>query len=469
MRRFRILEITLLLVALLLAGFVWLTYHPDSELLRQAAELPVLGPVATALQRIYLPPPEDPNESPGISGGGELQLPSNSPGEPGRTAPAEQATRNLVEIDWSAIQAYPREWFVTGTTVHESPDPTSKILFTLDNPAPFALRERREEWARIQPAGREGWIQVNASTVHSSPPQGSAPIPVTAIGGRAPDEQRLTRALDVLGADYRHLRLGPYDLFTDLPEGTPLLPYLDRAAHRHEEGYGKRYGLPLQGQPEAAVVLFTKASDYRSFQADEERLSGLRASGHAGYGIVALFAEGSSQEELLGTLLHELSHLANRRAVGPALPPWLDEGLAEDFAGLTVGPDGSVREGTWRGQRSSSVGSLRWTGTIVDLKRIEDRRAQGTLMSLPELLNLPWEAFVRVREPRLRYAHSALWIRFLLRPEGELATPFREFLRAVATGEQPTPESLRSHLDRDWESLERDFRAWIQEEASTRV
>ena len=457
MRRPRLLETALLLVALLLAGVVWLTYHPESEILHRATQLPGIGPLAARLQRTYLPPLRAADEALEAAGEG---APSSD-----ETAPEEPIRR--VDIDWEAVNAHPFEWFVTGVTVHELPERTSKILFTLDNPARFGLLERRGAWARIRPGGQDAWILVDASTVSSEPPLGKDPIPVTAVAGRPPDQERLNRAVTALGPKARTLRLGPYPLYTDLPDGALLL-LLDRAARHHEEGYRRRYRLPLRDQPRAAVVLFSNDTDYRHFQEDDARLSGLRASGHAGYGIVALFTAGSADQEIVGTLIHELSHLTNRRAIGPALPPWLDEGLAEDLAGFAVGPDGRLKEGTWRGERSASPGALRWTGTIVDLKQIEARRAQGTLIPLKELLALPWESFVRAGEPRLRYAHSALWVRFLLRPEGGLADPFRAFLGSVAGGESPTPENLVLHLGRGWEVLEQEFRSWVQQQAALR-
>jgi hypothetical protein len=455
MRRSWLLQTALLGLALSLAGIVWLTYHPDSEILQRATRLPGVGPLAERIQKTYLPAPASRSATPGVSPSRESHSGAAAPG----------AVRPSVEIDWEAVEAHPFEWFVAGTTVHEGPAGSSKVLFTLDNPAPFALRQRQGDWARIRVGARDAWIRVDSSTVSSEPPLGRAPAAVTAVEGRPPDPRRLARAIETLGAGARTLRLGPYALYTDLPDG-PLLSFLDRVARHHEESYCERYRLSLRGRPEAAVVLFSDAAAYRRFQEDDARLSGLRASGHAGYGIAALFTAGLGQEEIAGTLIHELSHLTNRRAVGPALPPWLDEGLAEDLAGLAVGPDGRVIEGTWRGERSADAGQVRWTGTLADLKQVEDSRARGELSSLPELLSLEWEPFVRTEVPRLRYAHGALWIRFLLRPEGDLGDAFRAFLAGVATGEPPSPEALRRQLGRSWQELEGEFRSWIQEQAA---
>lgn len=65
-----LLKLLLLLVLALLAGFAWLTGHPDAPWLEQAEEWPVVGSLVGRFRKAYLPPerPEAP------SGGGDVEI-----------------------------------------------------------------------------------------------------------------------------------------------------------------------------------------------------------------------------------------------------------------------------------------------------------------------------------------------------------------------------------------------------------
>ena len=52
----------ILALLLFFGGFAWLTRHPDSPLLERAGEWPVIGDLARAFRRAYLPSPAVPAE-----------------------------------------------------------------------------------------------------------------------------------------------------------------------------------------------------------------------------------------------------------------------------------------------------------------------------------------------------------------------------------------------------------------------
>src|SRR6185436_7649016 len=101
------------------------------------------------------------------------------------------------------------------------------------------------------------------------------------------------------------------------------------AAGAVDAAYRARYGLDLAGAPAETVVLFRRRRSYDEYL---QRTGGPLAAetGHFAGGVVALYREGRLLEDVRATLVHELVHALGRRGLGPALPPWLDEGMADD-------------------------------------------------------------------------------------------------------------------------------------------
>jgi hypothetical protein len=170
-------------------------------------------------------------------------------------------------------------------------------------------------------------------------------------------------------------------------------------------------------------------------------------------------------EGVRATLLHELVHLVNRRALGPALPPWLDEGMANDLAESAVGEGGRLLPGI--------LGEV----TVTDGPRVERhlgaasrellRRslANGTLPPLAALTAADGETFRAVEPQALAYAEASFLVRYLL--AGELAGRFRAFLATVAAGGDPGGEAMRETLGLSWEELEGRFRASLDVPATS--
>lgn len=286
--------------------------------------------------------------------------------------------------------------------------------------------------------------------------------PVRPVEARRPDAARLKKARARLkGGPEAVGYLGPYSLFTDLQDPARR-QYLDRLAAQMEDAYRNRYGRQLLGQPAEAIVLYAREQDYQAFQDQDSRLARLSASGHSGYGIVALFDEGRTRFEVGSTLVHELAHLLNRRALGPLLPSWLDEGIADDLAQSKVDEDsGRLVPGTLGGVTVRAGARLQMYGPRAALQQLVVALEEGKALPLAELLGLDWDDFVRTAG-NLNYAHSSFWVRYLLDGEGgALAPRFRAFLDAVAAGEPPAPEMLREKLGRSWPELESGFRVWV--------
>jgi hypothetical protein len=442
--------LALLLVGLVLVGVVWFTYHPEHPWLRRAEDWPVVGPAAERLRQTYLPPePRIRDNEETTTSPRKILVRKATPAtqppveEPYVQPPESELPSWIVPLDQVGF-----EWLQAGTRLHAQPDRTSEVWLTLDTFASLPVLERRtDSWIRVRVGTRQGWAVLDESSRLDRPPLGNAPAPVKALPGRPPDPLRLERALQAMhpfetGSSKR--TLGPYPLYTDLRDTEPrdraLLRRLDEAASRVEEAYRRRYGLDPVGESAAAVVLFRALEDYRRYQAHEASIASLPSHGHAGHGLAVLYRGDRSDAEVTATLLHELTHLLNRRGIGPALPAWLDEGLAEDLA---------------------EVGLQAEPRTVLASATARHSNRPSSHPALQELLRTDRDSLSSQAELQRFYELSQAWIGYLLDADPAQAARLRTYLAAVAAGTPATPEELQRHLRRSWEELEQDFRAWL--------
>lgn len=443
-----------LLILLLLAGlglFAWMSAHPDSPRLRRAERWPVVGEWVTRFRSTWSPPPV-----PADSGGLEL-------GEAEGHAPGGESAREP-----TAVQTLPPVWLEPGMELRRAPEPTAPVLGRVGRYREHATLDRRGSWHRVEVEGTRGWVEVDRPPpAPGEPPLGRSPEPPRPVAALSPDPARLARALALLGTPAPLYQLGPYELATDLGD-RELLARLDGVASRVEAAYRERTGLVPVGEPAEAVVLFGTELAYRRFQRAEARLQGLPAAGHAGHGMIVLYHGRRPAEQVVATLIHEITHLLNRRAVGPALPPWLDEGLAEDLTWCRVAPDGTPLLGTFGGARVLDESLVFVTGGLAVLGRFTEALEAGRVPPLSELVTLDWEAFVH-RDRELHYQQAGLLVRYLL--DGRDAEGFRAFLADTARGMPITGERLVTTLGVSWERLETGFITWVgerQEEQAAR-
>jgi hypothetical protein len=218
------------------------------------------------------------------------------------------------------------------------------------------------------------------------------------------------------------------------------------------------------GAPEEAVLVFADEAAYRVFQSREARLSGLPSAGHHTAGVVAFWAGDRQHHELSATLVHELVHVLNLRALGPALPPWLDEGMADDLGASKVGPAGDLHPERLGGSMVRAPGRYEFAGAVAALRNLNEALARSDAPRLEELVDLSWDGFVRSERRDLHYATAGFFVRYLVEGEdGTLAPAFRRFLAGVADGGPATGEALRAELGRSWEALDRGLGDFVRE------
>ncbi|MEM6457386.1 MAG: hypothetical protein AAF772_20025, partial [Acidobacteriota bacterium] len=286
----------------------------------------------------------------------------------------------------------------------------------------------------------------------------------------------------------RRAQLGPYELHTNLAAEDPLLPRLDAIASSIASVYRARYGLTPLGAPTSVIALFDDLAGYRALQMEDPALvaladAGAEIGGHAGGGVAAVWRGGRADDVVASTLIHELVHTLNRRALGPALPPWLEEGLAEELALSAVDRDGRIdparlsgtTQRTALGTRETIRDGLAMrttdvridhTGGLAVVTTLRTAQQRGRLVSLGALVQLDQQAFVGDAQRRLHYGQAGLWLRALLSEPATEAT-LRAYLAGVADGAPATGEALRMRLDRPWTALDAAFHAWLDARAAS--
>jgi formamidopyrimidine-DNA glycosylase len=315
------------------------------------------------------------------------------------------------------------------------------------------------------------------------PPLGRAVVPPRPLPALPPDPVRLEEARTLLGEGRPaapEQSLGGYLLLTDL-EDPALVARAMAVVSGLEVLYFERYGRPPVGEPREAIVLFESEADYRRFQAGEPRLAGIGGTtGLASRGLVATFRGERSDDELLGTLVHELGHLLNRRALGPSLPSWLDEGLADDLGASRIDREGRLLPGSWSRTLDAQEREIRISGGEAALRDLAELFAPAetkpgksqdlaaatdaaSRIDLGAMLALEWEEFVAEEGAELHYAAATAFIRMLLAAPASSGL-FRDWLTSVAAGSSPAAEDLRMKLGRSWPELERALALWSRAE-----
>ncbi len=446
-------------IAGIAAGTVWIVRHPHSPLLDPAADWPVAGLILEDLRHRPGPAPFTiPGEDAGeVGDGGTEDVPSLRPSRPRPAVPgAPGAVVFPPNIQPEGVE---RVVVKPGIPLLAEPRPGAARILVPTRVAVLKVLDRRPDWVKVQYGEVDGWVP-DPAWIGPDPPLGSDPDPVRPVVGRPPDEELLARARARLVPPEAAGRLGSYLLYTDV-QSAALLAFLDRVAAALDDTYRARYGVSPIGEPVEAVVLFREDRSYREFLDEDKVLAGLPAQAHTGYGVVALFDGGRTDEEVGAALVHELGHLLNRRAIGPSLPSWLDEGIADDLSQSRLDPSGRLVPGTLGGVTIREGRRIEMRGARAALQSLIAAAGTGTLRPLPELLALDWDDFVR-RRADVNYAQASFFVRYLLQGEqGTLAPGFRSFLADVAGGMPPAPERLRERVGRPWPVLEAGYRLWL--------
>ena len=497
MRRNIVPFLLILLVLGTLGGFAWLTRHPESQWLEEAQEWPLVGDLARRFRVAYLGP-RAAGEGPETASVDNAEKATAPP--PVRAVPARrpktaqdavaekgstQPPRPPLAASLPPVQAVPLvqtvpavrnrafrpapppalddvsylvtdwTWFLPGQRVLENADPEAETRTVLAAMSYLPVLGRDGRWARVMVHRQAGWIDTSWEPPYNRRKAHRGILRQRYEPVRASDSQSLKKARKILGIDRPEVKLGAYTLYTDV-EDEELLAFLSLTARVAEEAYFARYGRLPSGNPKRSAVLFAKRADYHTYAGETSK----GYAGHAGRGILAFFAEGRHRQTLARTLVHEITHLLNNRALARFLPLWLEEGIAGDLGSLWVegSPDGVSpwQAGWWR--------SLTSVPELMQ-QRLAGNLEAGNLPSVAVLMSLDHKTF-RGGSEIYAYTHSAAFIRYLLDGEdGRHAAGFRRFLMRIAAGHGADPRLLLKILDTEVEELDRGFHAWLRAEA----
>ena len=165
--------------------------------------------------------------------------------------------------------------------------------------------------------------------------------------------------------------------------------------------YFARYCRLPSGDPFHSAVLVAKGGGLPRYSARSKSSPSVATrAGHAGAGILAFYAEGRSRVELTRTLMHEICHLLNSRALAWTLPTWLEEGIATDLGLVWVEDSPDVESDP----RVGGEGALQFQGFESRILFLEQLMKQGQLPSVGVVMRYDRETFHR---PEIEmYAYS---------------------------------------------------------------
>ncbi len=393
-------------------------------------------------------------------------------GGPTTAQGSQQTSEDATEIlgRRSAIQLgnHEPEWVrvASETQVYEQPSKTSTVIEIFAEPIDLEILERQGAWVRIQFRGWLGWLVPDGEAAGANR---GVPLQYT------PDEERLLRARSILDDDIEATRLGPFELFTDVNDAK-LLERLSEVATKLPDAYKQRFGLDPGAKATEVIVLFSRHEDYVRFESGEPDIAGTGTRGYTGRGISVLSVGDDEVDSTTEILVHELTHILNRRVFGMNSPAWVEEGLADDLAYCKVSPDGRLRLGTLGGVTSRNMTSdvsgryridFEITGGRSMLANLLSRWGDAQRPSLVELLEMPWIEFIQPEVRSLHYAESAFLVRYLFdSKKAAYGQSLHEYLQALATSGMPQGETLWSYTDEDPEKVESAYFKWLRKTAT---
>ena len=445
----------LVLVLVLLGGIAWLTQNPESPLLDRLVEWPGIGPAAEWFRDSYRARPPARDAEPAIE---YVVVPRDSEGEP-TGPPADETTRTLG-----------RAWVRAGTELREAPDSGSPVVERISSLRTMSVVEARGDWRRVSRVGlggslSEGWVH-QTELGEPSADELRRPEPVLPLAATPPSDEVIAEARRLMDDGARELPCGPFRLLTDVR--APVVEHCPRLAGQLDSLYARRTGLEPVGTPAEAILLFRTDGAYLVFRARTSPEIRRHAFAAPARGFVAVAAGNRPVAQIRATLVHELVHLLNRRFLGPALPSWLDEGLAEEVAMSRIAEDGTVAPATLSRWEMGPEAARRVGGGEIALGALRTRMRRGDLPTLEALVRFDRAAFQAEERLETHYSLSAFWVRYLLgpgSPGGERG--FRSFLAAVAAGEPLEEDLLLGSLGSTWPELETGFRRWLDSDAAT--
>ena len=328
-----------------------------------------------------------------------------------------------------------------GTVVRSAPSTDAPVIDTVHEDGLLPIRESRGELHRVaEPGGPTGWIR-SGSTARVLRMRSSRLPPQDSVEAEAEVLERAAAAMD--GA--RRIACGSYTLLTDV-SGQALESLCRRVGAELDAAFRIRYGVVPRGRAQETLIVFKKRDALTRFSAVDGPRLGYAGHARAGDGYLAMFWPEPAVDENARTLVHEMSHLVARRALGAPLPRWLSEGLADG-----LGDPATLRLGLGR------IEGLH--GAEAQARRVLERPDLPDLSALTGLDATAFDGGAAARD----YEQSAVFVRFLMSDPGR-RKGFRAYLQGIAAGGSDSREQLAEQLGiESWSELDRALRQWLRE------
>ena len=229
----------------------------------------------------------------------------------------------------------------------------------------------------------------------------------------------------------------------------------------------KGFNPPVSPQPDDGrfvVLVFDTMREYQSLSTSFDGGFDWSQGFYMPHGMLGFHRQVPTDEDLLGTLLHEATHAyVDRHVVRPGvpLPRWLGEGYAE-YIGSSEVRDGKLALGKLRKRENYRAwfGRIRTRSTVLyALDDVKKALRKDESLTLGSIVGMDAEGFY-AEGREMNYQLSWLIVHFLHhgRPEW---TPgrFAQFLLYIAEG-FPAEDALR-HSYGAPEALEAEFRKYV--------
>ena len=237
-------------------------------------------------------------------------------------------------------------------------------------------------------------------------------------------------------------------------ETRPLARHMDRIFAAYHDKF-QDIGLEAKRAKPMALYLFRTQKQYLRFLAKHE-IDGTNTGGMFIYRRqlqgLATFTQGRSVTETFAVLQHEGFHQFAFHYIGPELPIWVNEGLAQYFEdGIFV--RGKLQLDLANAERIASVKAALKERRAIDFER------------MLSITSEQWSEVLKTDPAEARLLYDQAWSMafFLVTTEqGRRARPFHAYLKAVAKG-RSSAAAFRTAFDiRDTASFERQWRKYAR-------
>ena len=255
--------------------------------------------------------------------------------------------------------------------------------------------------------------------------------------------------------DLRTIRTEHYVIHTDLDDAftRELADELEFCYAEFARRMSMFEGLRPPGTEEPFnVYLFRRHADYVEMSGGEfPNTGGLFISRKR---ALAVYLEGQGREQMRKTLRHEAFHQYSHERIGPGLPVWLNEGLAQIFE-ESLRLDDSLRVGLVPPDR---------------LRQLQHDISQGRLVDFEAILKLNDDGWARTLADRGRAAtqYTQAWamVHFLIYAQDAEGRPlyrdrFNNMLRDIANGRTGWG-AFTEHFGQNLEGFRNRFTQYVQ-------